>query len=273
MHTEDYAEDYGLFNPTVRRRGILNKMMQYSKWNPLFYCSVFFTIFAFFAFIVHATWAFATGIIFAILTVFFGAWCTYICVVGKYKKPWSGLSKKETAKVLIFGLVCLTGQGLLVWGHSVLIGIHFSGTDPYWTTFPSSCDSSSYCVRVGINIPEPNGAEGLNPIAPPAYNGTTVDRIFALYKDAAKKMGCHEVGSDSGSEWAHYRCLTPVLGERSDLAFQILIPGDIIYGIDDTNNNTYTQVVPWIHSQSSDWNDNVNDANVRLLISYVYYVS
>jgi len=271
MVPEDHAEDYGLFNPTVRRRGILNKIMQHSKWNPVFYCSALFTIFSVFALIVHSTWTFTFGVVFALLSISCGAVCTYICVAVKYRKPWSNMSKKEMTKVMVFGLLCLTGEGLLVWGHSVLIGIHFNAVDPSWNTFPSSCALPLYCVRVGFNISNPYGADGLSPINPPIYDEVSIERMFALYKDTAKnKMGCRELHADTEAGWAHYRCLTAFMGKRSDLSFQI--SADNYFITYDEAGNKYSHVAPWIHSQSGDWDDNANDARVRLLISYIYRI-
>lgn len=266
MLPEDNAEDYGLFNPITRRRG--GKIIQHIKWNPVFYSSALFSIFSLFTLILHSLWVFTFGIVLSILTVFLGIACAYICVVGKPKKPWSYLERIDIAKVVSFGLLCIAVQGLLVWGHSVLVSVHFSGEAPKWTTFPSACSTTSNnCVRVGFNITDPCGTMGVNRIEPPVYINTTPEEVFATYRDIVQKMGCHEVRSNTEIKWAHFLCITTFLGKPSDLTFQIF------HKLLELPNKT-PSVTPWIHSQSrytnDNWDDNVNDAYVRLLMANAY---
>lgn len=281
MMMDDTAEDYGLFNPTVRRRGFLNRIIQQSRWNPIFYSSILFCILSTFALIIHALWAFAFGIGLSVTSILLGVTCIYICVTGRYRKPWSYLSRKEVTKILTFGFFCLSLQLVLVWGHSTLLGTHFNGADPHWPSFPSSCtpppsnnpDSPSNCVRVGINIANPDGTPGIEPIAPPKYEKQTPEVIFkAFNKAASEKMGCRALFvTDDDTGWAHYRCITPFLGKASDIAFQVT--DENIYTTKAAERNS-SYISPWIHSQArhvdNGWDNNTNDAYVRLLLALVF---
>lgn len=176
-------------------------------------------------------------------------------------------------KVISFGVVCLIIQAVLVWGQSELISIHFNGPDPHWNTFPTACIAPPHpsvplnCIRVGVNITNPNSVEGVNDIEAPIYNNTTSEIIFGIYKHVAtKQLGCRELFEDA--TWAHYRCLSTFLGKPSDLAFQVS-PTDNYKVVDNT-----TQVTPWIHSQAryvdGKPDNNANDARVRLLLTNAY---
>lgn len=44
MAKEDYAEDYGLFNPTPKKRSLVTRALQQSRYNPLMYLSLIFIV-------------------------------------------------------------------------------------------------------------------------------------------------------------------------------------------------------------------------------------
>lgn len=271
MASTDYAEDYGLFEYRTTRRKYLSKAIQSAKWNPIFWLSVLFTIFAIFTFVLHVYWKYFFGGLYAMICVLFGGVCIYLCVLVRSKKQWHQLVKVDYAKIASFCLFILLFQALFLSLSIILLKIHFSGHDVAWDAFPNECSPNMRtgttilnCVRTGANIPNPYTNPGLDPISTRNYTGDVPTVLSQLSNLAARHIDCTILRLED--DWSHLRCISAIMGYPSDLALRV-VPNLTPSPIGDTNSTT---VSLWVHSQSrlGEWDWNENDARVRLLFTY-----
>lgn len=86
-------------------------------------------------------------------------------------------------------------------------------------------------------------------------------------------MNCDHIKTEA--DWVHFRCLSALFGNPSDLAIKVVPKNN-----NNNNHNTTSNIINddstavetdvWVHSQSriGEWDENNNDYLVRLLFSY-----
>lgn len=255
------AEDYGLFEYKERRQ-CLTRMVQFVKWNPIFWLSVLFLIFSIVSLGIHSYWKFLTGIAFSIFCFLFAIVCIYLCVLSRTRKAWSQLNRRDLTKFCSLIAFCITFQSLFLTVSILLLKIHFLGEDVAWSEFPNACSppTPTYtilnCVRTGNNIPNPYTTPGLDPILSREYIEDPQTLLSQFEGIVKRQTSC--VLLYTGTDWLHFRCISEFMGLPSDLALRAFQIG----------NSTRTSV--WAHSQSREggWDENENDSRVRLLFSF-----
>lgn len=175
------------------------------------------------------------------------------------KRPSLYYDKREICAFSTFLVLVVITLAILLYVQVLQLKIHLQSPDPRWTDFPNSCflnpttHTVQNCVRFGVGIPRPLGGDGID-VGLFSAPQTTVFEVFD--KVARKDLMCSLVSLQESS-FAHYRCLTSLMGYPDDLAIKVFCSGNV--------------TAVWIHSQSriATWDELFNDYRVRLLIEVI----